>query len=483
MEGPSIRMHELISQPAKILELFGGNKGKSEGNGAAKASLLEVPREGRRLQHAVKNIMFQLTTALMHYSKKGMAVRDLSWMEIVFTPEEVPVRLRLSNALVRLSVKFADMLFVLQSDFGSNWRFAARADINLKMGWRPMAPEYNRRVLAPYFMNQELADMIVECRNKTGMRKEANKALEHKAAEGHEPGDEEELSEEVKAATRFEPQDPFLWKNGPPTFNAPDVWNLGVMLMQLLAGSNKGTKELILLNDINKLYGCEQNGRYTPPFERNFEKAKADETKYLQMVSYFMFETPTFSPGPPDKNDQGAVAFDWETLAKDKTYQDFVPMLKRMLDCDYRSRATVNEVMRMVMELHGGEVAPPDSVPPPLMRPGHTLSYEYAIALGMDPDTAAAMVANAKLERAKVTQDRKEEKKTGKRRPGINAGKRQTKGKGKVKRGGGIASLSKSLQMMETMKSGMGGGVGKRGKGKKTSASLGGGQQQVAVGG
>ena len=467
MEGPSMPMHELITQPAKILELFGGNKGKNGGNGAA--SLLEVPRQGRRLQHAVKNIMFQLTTALMHYSNMGMVVRDLSWMEIVYTPKEEPVRLRLSNALVRTSVKFADMLFVLQSDAGNNWRFAAKSDINLKMGWRPMAPEYNRRVLAPYFMNQELADMIVECRNKTGARREANKALEAKAKES---GEEEELSEEVKATTRFVPGDPYLWKKGPPTFNAPDVWNLGVMLMQLLAGSNKGTPELIILNDINKLYGCEQNGRYTPPFNRNFKKAKEDETKYLMMVNYFMFETPTFSPGPPDKDDHGHVVFNWEKLAKDVKYADFVPMLKRMLDCDYRSRATITEVMRMIMELHGGQVAPPDSVPPPLMYPGNTLSYEYAIALGMDPDTAAYMATNAKLEREKKAQERTQEKKSGKRR--VNT---QTNGKGRQRSGGG--SLSKMMTMMTA------GGMGSRGKGKKTSkpaggGSLGGGQQQRA---
>jgi len=94
-----------------------------------------------------------------------------------------------------------------------------------------MPPEFNRRVLAPYFLNQELADMIVENRNKTGMRKEAIKAMAAKA--GLHGNEYVELPEEVKAATRFIPDDPYLWEHGPPTLQAPDIWNMGIMLLQV----------------------------------------------------------------------------------------------------------------------------------------------------------------------------------------------------------------------------------------------------------
>ena len=94
-----------------------------------------------------------------------------------------------------------------------------------------MPPEFNLRVLAPYFLNQELADMIVENRNKTSMRGAANRAMVDKA--GLNGNEYEELPEEVKAATRFIPDDPYLWEHGPPTLQAPDIWNMGIMLLQV----------------------------------------------------------------------------------------------------------------------------------------------------------------------------------------------------------------------------------------------------------
>ena len=180
---------------------------------------------------------------------------------------------------------------------------------------------------------------------------------------------------------------------------------------KLLSGSLMGTPDLKILLDEKLLYGCEANGKFTPPLDRQFQLAKRDELKYLMSLNWFMSFTPSFSPGPPEKKNDETPSVNWEAMAKDKKFSAYVPMLRRMLDCDYRSRATTNEVMRLVMEMPGLPPGPPGARAPPVIRPGAVLSYEYALALGMEPDMAQAMVDQHKENMDKKKKEKKKKKK------------------------------------------------------------------------
>ena len=209
---------------------------------------------------------------------------------------------------------------------------------------------------------------------------------------------------------------------------------------KLLSGSLKGTPDLKILLDEKILFGCEANGKFTPPMDRHFQKARSDESKYLMTLDWFMYATPSFTPGPPEKKDDGTPSVGWAAMAKDEKFSAYVPMLRRMLDCDYRSRATTNEMMRLVMEMPGLPPGPPGARAPPVIRPGAALSYEYALALGMDPDMAQAMVDQHRENMDKKKKEKKKRRKAEEAEKSVKAGAAGKAGKagivGKTARAG-----------------------------------------------
>ena len=95
----------------------------------------------------------------------------------------------------------------------------------------PAPPELNERIVSPYMLSRAKADMIVEKRaalSKPGASKKMTKAFEE------------------------------AFDKPPRTFHAPDMWNLGVMLLQLLQGTFKGTPQLKMLFNMEKFFGCAQ---------------------------------------------------------------------------------------------------------------------------------------------------------------------------------------------------------------------------------
>ena len=126
---------------------------------------------------------------------------------------------------------------------------------------------------------------------------------------------------------------------------------------QLISGSFKGTRDLQMLTNIEMYLGCNTpnlSDKLTPPFSRSYDTEMKSIKRYMPTIDYLMYQTFNFQPGPPD--------LDWRAMLADPQKKLYVPLLKRMLDCDYRARARIDEVVELILQLPGGQVAPSPDV-------------------------------------------------------------------------------------------------------------------------
>ena len=89
------------------------------------------------------------------------------------------------------------------------------------------------------------------------------------------------------------------------------------------------------------------------PFSRDYDDEKKSSKKYLPTIDFLLHQTFSFSAGPP--------TIGWKGLEQDAAMKPYVPMLKRLLDCDYKSRARINEAVLLTQQLPGGETFPQDT--------------------------------------------------------------------------------------------------------------------------
>ena len=211
VEGPNDSMRNLIEQPQRIWDFFG------------------VPGPNNlqsKRNRAIKLIMFQLMMAMTQLERKRAVSRRLGWSHIFYSHDQQPPRVRMSTMLVENMSFFKYMRNLLVKDRADQAPFMIpmRSDNPLvQRGHVLQAPELNERILSPYFLDKRMADLIVDKR-LADKHKERNPYRKLGHVKEHASWDEEARDLE--------------WRTPPKSFHAPDIWNLGVMLLQVGDGAS-----------------------------------------------------------------------------------------------------------------------------------------------------------------------------------------------------------------------------------------------------
>merc|ERR1711998_451532 len=95
---------------------------------------------------------------------------------------------------------------------------------------------------------------------------------------------------------------------------------------------------------------------------------KKSVAKYLPTLDHWLFVSSGFEKGPPERisssqEGEGNLLINWKKMAEDPRKKYYVFLLRRLLDCDYKNRATVGEALAIVETLPGGRTGPQPMLP------------------------------------------------------------------------------------------------------------------------
>ena len=290
----------------KMLEAFGAN-----------------PSTKPSRPRMIRVMITQLMMALKHCADKKLVLRRFGWGLVFASTSGAPmIKLKLPPESLHFNTIVRTLLYNRADGKAFDPGHFPIKDADKSKG--VVTPELNPRHLVPYMIDKFAADNVVKIVNK----KEASEGKTYKEVDDDEQQelgfDEGELIENLTP---------------PYHYNAPDVWQAGIMLLQLIFKDSNHPLVRELSND-DTIGGCAS--RIMRPFARDMRIMQNNIDHLRQSMDYILYQTIHFEALAP--------AVDWSLLKSHPIGKHYLELIQRMMNCDYRARFTPAEALVYLVE-------------------------------------------------------------------------------------------------------------------------------------